>query len=196
MKKAIEDILTLVENRKLKRNEAIKKYKCEHAEVTARIEELEAAQKNAEDLEAYKAITADLKEQRACLAFLESTKKKQSEGVITSDEKKEIQQTIDREIDDIQNKYAPVIMEKLADLIEEMDDYTNEVSQLENIMTTANRLYCPTFPGAYIRACDIGKKNTDRVEWLQRFVHMYYSYVNTARSIASNNTTGAYWGKR
>ena len=196
MKKEIENIVNLIEDRQTRKTETARKYKREHAEISARIAELEAAQKAAEDLEAYKAITADLKEQREMLAFLESNRQKYHGSVLTLDEKKAITNTIETEIDDIQNKYAPELIEKLADLIADMDAYTAEIKVLEDLMTQTNLLYSPNFPGCYRKASDIGSKNTDRVEWLQRFVYMYYSYADTARAIASNTTTRAYWGKR
>jgi len=195
MKKAIEDIVNLIEDRQTKKTETARKYKREHAELTARIAELEAAQKEAEDLEAYKAITAELKEQRACLSFLESNRQKYHGSVLTIDEKKAITSTIETEIDDIQSKYAPELIEKLADLIADMDAYTAEVKALEDLMTRANALYSPNFAGCYLKAADIGKKNPDRVEWLQRFVYMYYSYADTARAIADNRPTHKTWGK-
>lgn len=112
MKASLESVSKLIETRKQERRKVKAEYKRERETAQAKIEELTEAHENAETPEAYKSTAEQIQTQKDYLAFLDKRQGAVNTPLISIDEYREIEQSINADHDKLLEACAPKIVKK------------------------------------------------------------------------------------
>ena len=196
MKKEIEQINAILEEREAEARAAIKFKRQERAELEEKIRKLEKQKESGiNNLDDYKAVCEELRTAREYINYMDAKSNTPGQKLITELEYKAMNKQITAEAAAIQAETAPIIEKKLNELIELMDAYTDKISELETVADRASRAHCP-YSSAGARYCNgIDKYKSSPLEWFNRFVYMYYSYADTAARLKAGKQGKAHWSK-
>lgn len=196
MSKEINNILQFLEAKETEERTGVQAARKEIADLTRKLEELEAMQAEPDNLEEYRARAQEIRDTQDYLTYIRNKQNKEKHGYISQEEKNRITKAAAAELAELQEDAAPEILEKLYEVIELMDKYTEQAAQYESIINRAVRLYSPKFAfGSIHRACEISDKCPDKLQWFSKFVYMYYSHHDTAERIKKNQAERSVWRK-
>ena len=185
MKKEIESVKKTLAAKDAEYNEAIRASRKDIAELEAKIAELEKKAARPESLEDYKITAQELRDSRNYLEYLRIKVQKYAGGRLLNDsEYKEIKKTLTAEMEQIQAKAAPEVEQAVLQAVEVLKAYCCEISELESLLTHAERQYTPN--GAYSSKnwyAGISDYSTNRVRWIEKFVWMYINYADEAQRL-------------
>lgn len=197
MRKNIEDIEKALTAKEEERRQAITQGKQEIAELEIKIEELSDKLKNPDSLDSYKKTAQELRDAQEYQTFLVHKKNKaEKNGLLEESEYKEIKTELTEEIKRIQIDAAPELEQAVMRAVELMTQYNGNVMEITRILDRASRLYNPVFAVSTRNyAGEIADMHTGRANWLQKFIFMYFTYIEEATRL-ENNTAPVVWTKR
>ena len=141
MNKSLEAIEARLEALESYKKDVLKKSAANIAATKAEIDALEAELKDADDIDDYKEKQQNLKDARACLEFLKNKEAQQKGSTIPDDEYKKIDKEIREETELLQEKHAPAMLKKVAEIVELLDKYADEADDLERLINKAYMLH-------------------------------------------------------
>lgn len=197
MNKNIENIAKALDAKEKERREALSNGRQELAELDYKIKELNAKLASPNNLDEFKEVSQALRDAREYKTYLETKINTAKKGKLLEEaEYKKIQGAILKEVNAIQEETAPELEQAILKAVELMAQYNNRVLEVTRILDHANHLYSPNYSvGTRNYGEDISRLNTGRANWLQKFVYMFYSYVNEADRI-NNNTAHNVWSEK
>ena len=197
MNKNIENIAKALDAKEKERREVLSNGRQELAELDIKIKELNAKLASPNSLDEYKDISQALRDAREYKTYLTTKINAAEKGKLLEEaEYKEIKGAITEEVNAIQEEAAPELEQAILKAVELMAQYNNRVLEVTRILDHASHLYCPNSSiGTKNYGAEISRLNTGRANWLQKFVYMFYSYVNEADRI-NNNTAHNGWSKK
>lgn len=138
--------------------------------------ELSEALEAAEDAAEYQRIIQERKDNDDLIAFLKS-KNSKFKPAITSEEYHDIVADAKKNIEQLQDDYAPQIIEKLIDLVELMDEYTAQARNAERVIDKASRLF-NNCSGSRHYTGEISQRHNDPFMWFSHFTQMYFGHAS------------------
>ena len=138
------------------------------------IEELKAANDEAETAEAFKETAAALKDKESYLEFLKHRAKAPSGPVITKAELKEIETAINEENAKLLDAKAPQIFKKFTELFALLDEYAGNADELQKILDATHTAFYGRTWGGHL-AHSLTERNPDEFGYFKK---MYNAFLN------------------
>lgn len=121
---------------------------------------LREARENVTEPEAYKRITADIRDKEDYLRFLENKKTAIQAPPLSEDEYQEIKSIIDASLEKEVKDTAPRILEALPAIVQAMEDYLTAYDELDRTYNKALKLRgTPNYNGAHLDRFILARNN-------------------------------------
>lgn len=192
MKKNIEEIMKHLESVRTERDSKQQKLLKEVAAAERKAEEIDKALKTVEDPDDYRRLLNEQRDNNQFLSFLRSHKPKGFRPAITGEDYRSINQTIDAEINDLQEEYAPKVWEEMQKLLSILDEYSEQVEPLEAIKHEASFLFTSS-TGNFYKAAELKNKEVDPTFYYFHLCREYFNHrltINRLKSAVGKQSNG------
>ena len=163
-----------IASKKQSRAKNLAEYTREKAEAKRKIEALQAEQDNADTPGAYKMNAEQIHEQEDYIRFLEKRAHiERTTPLISKEEYKEIERTINAENERILDECSPAIIKKYNELMELMNEYTAQADSLQDVLNQAQEAHFNRKIGGHLWH-NLKKRNMDEFGYFEKFCQGYF----------------------
>lgn len=170
---------------------AAKAKKCKEDLNTSRaeLERLTAQLEEVQELEEYEKTRAAIVEAKAKIEFCEKALRQTKEKIISDKEYSDISAQVNEEVHRIQAKHAPKIQKTLAELIGLLNNYCDEVAEVETIKNAAAKLNVVS--GSLIapppsERGTLATFSPDALEYQPEMLRAYFNHKNMVDTAQAN----------
>lgn len=192
MKSNIEEISKNLDAVRIDRDEKQSKLRNEFEAAKRKAIELEAALKEAEDPEEYKKLLNAKSENDNFIEFLKARNPNSFKPAITQTEYREINKTINLEVEKLQKEHAPKILKEVQKLVAMLDEYSDEAEAIESVRDKASLLYNNSHSSVY-KTGEIKNMDIDPMFYFFHICREYFNHRSTIKRLKrAANKTGFY----
>lgn len=174
--KELETIESRIKDLEQAQENAIYQSRAERAKLSAKMTELEEKLKDPGSLEDYKVTAQEIRDTQAYIDFIDAKKNKVQAGLLNDAEFKDMRKTLEEEIKARQTDAAAEIQAQFYPIIELMEKYTADISNLDELLNRATKLNNPRLFSTCFSASKISEINPDKYEYWQQFCYMFFRH--------------------
>ena len=175
MQSTTEQIRATLEEKQRARAELKASYKHEKAEVNKAIDSLQALKDQAETPEQFRNIAAQINDKREELEFLENKEATIGSAILTEEEYLSIKEQLTEANRKALDKSAPEIMQKYEAFIKAFNAYINEAEDLQNTLSTAQRLHYGREMGGHF-AHSLKERTPDKLGYFNKVFFALFNH--------------------
>ena len=154
------------------KRQKVEKWEIEHRNAVMKADAIEEALKATDDIDEYKKLIAEKRENSDFLDYLNTNKKNLNTPAISGNERSSILKELQTGIEDLQDEYIPKIEKEIERLVAVLDEYYQEADKLEALRDDCEKLFNGRPCSTYL-ASGIVNKATDPLHYSHHFISAY-----------------------
>lgn len=183
MKTNIDKITARLDELSTVKRQKVEKWEIEYKKAIKKADTIEDELKATEDIDEYKKLIAEKKENADFLDYLNNNKKNLNTPAISEAENRSIMKELQTGIEDLQGEYIPKIEKEIEKVVTLLDEYYQEADKLETLRDDCMKLYNGRPCSTYL-ASGIVDKATDPLCYSNHLIHAYNQHRANVGRIA------------
>lgn len=183
MKVNIDKITARLDELATVKRQKVEKWQIEYKNAVRKADTIEDDLKATEDIDEYKKLIAEKKENADFLDYLNTNKKNLNTPAISETESRSIQKELQTGIEDLQGEYIPKIEKEIEKVVALLDEYYQEADKLETLRDDCAKLLNGRPCSTYL-ASGIADKTKDPLCYSRHFITAYNQHRANVGRIA------------
>ena len=188
MKRNISNIESMIEEREAKKNSKFSSIINEKKNLESTLEALEVKLDETDDPTEYNRISDEIQNKKTALVLLKRSLER-SQGIgyfINEEEYKNTLKELRNELAALQSEHSPKIKKKILELIELLDDYSDEADYLQELADRTTSLYSRNRNRTVLGRNDILTDDSSSLYPIYNFINPYFTHREKVLFVKKN----------